>query len=52
LRKEAKAEAAAVGRLARKLGVAHRTLRWTGPKPATGLHQAAPAAQTKPATTR
>ena len=30
LRTEAKREAAAVERLARKLGIAHRTLRWTG----------------------
>jgi len=41
LRQEAKAEAAAVGRLARKLGLTHRILRWTGAKPATGLQQAA-----------
>lgn len=41
LRAQAKREAAAVGRLARKLGLAHRTLRWTGKKPATGLQQAA-----------
>jgi tRNA(Ile)-lysidine synthase len=41
LRKEAKVEAAAVGKLARKLGIAHRTLRWTGKKPKTGLQQAA-----------
>ena len=41
LRKEAKREAADVGRLARKLGIAHRVLRWTGKKPATGLQQAA-----------
>jgi tRNA(Ile)-lysidine synthase len=41
LRAEAKAEAAAVARLARKLGIAHRTLRWTGAKPKTGLQQAA-----------
>ncbi|MGH6726511.1 MAG: tRNA lysidine(34) synthetase TilS [Pseudolabrys sp.] len=41
LRPEAKREAAAAGRLARKLGIAHRTLRWTGTKPATGLQQAA-----------
>src|SRR5450432_1250749 len=41
LRKESKREAAAVGRLARKLGVAHRVVRWSGAKPATGLQQAA-----------
>jgi tRNA(Ile)-lysidine synthase len=41
LRKEAKAEAAAVARLARKLKIPHRTLRWTGKKPKTGLQQAA-----------
>ncbi len=41
LRQEAKAEAATVGRLARTLGLTHRTLRWTGPKPKTGLQQAA-----------
>jgi tRNA(Ile)-lysidine synthase len=41
LRKQAKHEAAAVARLARKLGVAYRTLRWRGKKPATGLQQAA-----------
>ncbi len=41
LRKEAKREAANVGRLARKLGIAHRTLRWTGTKPKTGLQEAA-----------
>jgi tRNA(Ile)-lysidine synthase len=41
LRKEAKREAAAVARLARKLGVAHRTVRWQGRKPATGLQEAA-----------
>ena len=45
LRKESKREAAAVARLARKLGLAHRTLRWTGAKPATGLQQAARAAR-------
>ncbi|HEY2758849.1 MAG TPA: tRNA lysidine(34) synthetase TilS [Pseudolabrys sp.] len=45
LRKEAKAEAAAVGKLARKLKIAHRTLRWTGKKPKTGLQQAARAAR-------
>jgi tRNA(Ile)-lysidine synthase len=41
LRAESKPEAASVGRLARKLGIAHRTLRWTGKKPDTGLPQAA-----------
>lgn len=41
LRPEATAEAAAVGRLARKLDIAHRTLAWRGAKPATGLQQAA-----------
>jgi tRNA(Ile)-lysidine synthase len=41
LRPEAKAEAAAVGRLARKLKIAHRILRWSGAKPKTGLQQAA-----------
>jgi tRNA(Ile)-lysidine synthase len=45
LRKEAKREAAAVGRLARKLGIAHRTLRWSGRKPKTGLQEAARAAR-------
>ena len=41
LRKESKAEAAAVARLARKLGIAHRTLRWSGRKPKTGLQEVA-----------
>jgi tRNA(Ile)-lysidine synthase len=41
LRKEAKREAAGVGKLARKLGLAHRIVRWSGRKPATGLQQAA-----------
>lgn len=41
LRKESKAEAAAVARLARTLGIAHRMLRWTGRKPKTGLQEAA-----------
>jgi tRNA(Ile)-lysidine synthase len=41
LRKEAKHEAADVARLARKLGLTHRTLRWLGPKPKTGLQEAA-----------
>ena len=41
LRKEAGAEAKAVAKFARHLGIAHRTLRWTGKKPKTGLPQAA-----------
>jgi tRNA(Ile)-lysidine synthase len=41
LRAESKREAAAVAQLARKLKIAHRTLRWTGNKPKTGLPQAA-----------
>jgi tRNA(Ile)-lysidine synthase len=41
LRPEARREALAVRRLARKLGVAHRTMRWTGRKPKTGLQEAA-----------
>ncbi len=41
LRPESAAEAAAVGRLARRLKVAHRILRWTGRKPKTGLQAAA-----------
>ncbi len=45
LREESKSEAAQVARLARKLKIAHRTLRWIGKKPATGLQQAARAAR-------
>jgi tRNA(Ile)-lysidine synthase len=41
LRTEARREALAVKRLARSLGVEHRTLRWNGRKPSTGLQQAA-----------
>jgi tRNA(Ile)-lysidine synthase len=41
LRPQARREALAVKRLARKLGIGHRTLRWTGHKPKTGLQQAA-----------
>ncbi len=41
LRKESAGEARAVQRLARRLGVPHRTLRWQGRKPATGLQEAA-----------
>jgi tRNA(Ile)-lysidine synthase len=45
LRPEAKKEAAAVKKLARSLGIEHRTLRWTGPKPNTGIQEAARAAR-------
>jgi tRNA(Ile)-lysidine synthase len=41
LRPEAKAEAAAVKRLARQLDVQHRMLRWRGAQPASGLQEAA-----------
>jgi tRNA(Ile)-lysidine synthase len=41
LRPESAREANAVKRQARDLGVAHRTLRWTGAKPRTGLQEAA-----------
>jgi tRNA(Ile)-lysidine synthase len=45
LRKESRGEALSVGRLARKLKVAHRILRWTGKKPKTALQEAARAAR-------
>jgi tRNA(Ile)-lysidine synthase len=45
LRPEARDEARAVADLARKLGVAHRSLRWMGRKPSTGLQEAARAAR-------
>lgn len=41
LRKESAREANAVKALAKKLGVAHRTLRWQGEKPKTGLQEKA-----------
>ncbi len=41
LRPEAKREAAAVKRLARRLGIPHRTLHWRGTKPKTGLQETA-----------
>ena len=41
LRKESAREALAVKRLARELGIEHRTLRWTGRKPKTGIQAAA-----------
>jgi tRNA(Ile)-lysidine synthase len=40
-RPESKREALAVKRLARRLGVPHRTLSWRGRKPKTGLQEAA-----------
>jgi tRNA(Ile)-lysidine synthase len=45
LRPQSAAEARAVKGLARRLGVPHRILRWTGRKPATGLQEAARAAR-------
>jgi tRNA(Ile)-lysidine synthase len=45
LRPEAAAEAREVKRLARSLDLPHRTLRWTGAKPRTGLPAAARAAR-------
>jgi tRNA(Ile)-lysidine synthase len=45
LRPESKCEATEVARLAKKLGIAHLTLRWTGRKPKAGLPQAARAAR-------
>ena len=41
LRPEATAEAVLVKRLARQLGVPHRTVAWRGTKPKTGLQEAA-----------
>jgi tRNA(Ile)-lysidine synthase len=41
LRRESRAEAAAVAKLARKLGLRHHTLVWSGKKPKTGLQNAA-----------
>jgi len=41
LRAAAASEAAAVKRLANRLGVTHRTLRWRGAKPQSGLQEAA-----------
>jgi tRNA(Ile)-lysidine synthase len=41
LRVESAREALAVKRLAKTLQVAHRTLRWTGRKPRTGIQEAA-----------
>jgi len=41
LRKESKTEAAAVGKLARSLGIPHKILVWSGTKPKRGLQEAA-----------
>lgn len=41
IRAEAAAEARAVKALCERFGIRHRTMRWTGPKPATGLQEAA-----------
>ena len=41
LRPQARREAAGVKRIAAQLGVGHRTMRWTGAKPATGLQEKA-----------
>jgi tRNA(Ile)-lysidine synthase len=41
LRPEAAAEAEACARVLKPLAVRHATLRWTGPKPAAGLQEAA-----------
>jgi tRNA(Ile)-lysidine synthase len=41
LRAESGREARAAKALAARLGIRHRTMRWTGPKPATGLQEAA-----------
>ncbi|TMJ05969.1 MAG: tRNA lysidine(34) synthetase TilS [Alphaproteobacteria bacterium] len=45
LRQASTREALAVKRLAKKLNVAHRTLRWAGKKPNTGIQEAARAAR-------
>jgi tRNA(Ile)-lysidine synthase len=45
LRKESKAEAASVAKLARKLKIPHRILSWRGKKPKSGLQEAARAAR-------
>jgi tRNA(Ile)-lysidine synthase len=45
LRADAAREARDVKRLARRLEIEHRTLRWSGPKPKTGLPAAARAAR-------
>jgi tRNA(Ile)-lysidine synthase len=41
LRPEGRHEAAAVKRLSDKLGVEHRSMRWSGPKPVAGIQESA-----------
>jgi tRNA(Ile)-lysidine synthase len=41
LRPEGRHEAAAVKRLAEKLGVEHRSMRWSGPKPVAAIQESA-----------
>lgn len=41
LRPESRDEAAAVKRIAKACGIAHRTVRWSGVKPGTGVQKAA-----------
>jgi tRNA(Ile)-lysidine synthase len=41
LRPEARHEAAAVKRLSQELGVEHRSMRWSGPKPVSGIQESA-----------
>jgi tRNA(Ile)-lysidine synthase len=45
LRPEARHEATAVKALAKRFGVTHRTVRWSGGKPSTGLQEKARAAR-------
>ena len=45
LRPESRREAAAVKKLARRFGIAHRIVRWRGKKPKSGLQAAARAAR-------
>jgi len=45
LRPESASEAEWVAQQAEGLGLAHKTLRWTGPKPRTGIQEAARAAR-------
>jgi len=52
LRAEAAREALQVKRLARTLDLPHRTLRWSGAKPKTGLPAAARSARTAPSAPR